>query len=78
MAVLPPIDESTIDSNVVGTWTNRTPLMNVAATYPIMSPMTPPPSAMMTVSRVHSCDSIQSSTSALVDLDLEVSPGEIS
>lgn len=39
MAVLPPIDESTIASRVVGTWINRTPRMYVAA-------MTPPPSAI--------------------------------
>ena len=78
IAVLPPIDESTIDSSVVGTCTKRIPLIYVAATNPIMSPMTPPPRAMMTVSLVHPCDNSQSSTAPFVDRDLEFSPGAIS
>lgn len=77
IAVLPPIDESTMANNVVGTWTNLIPLMYVAATNPIISPITPPPSARMTVSRVHPCDRSQSSTTPLVDRDLEFSPGGI-
>lgn len=79
MAVLPPIEESTIASKDVGTCTNRMPLLNVAATKPIMSPMTPPPRAMMTDFVSHggslSSDNNQSSMPALVALDLEVSPG---
>jgi hypothetical protein len=77
MAVLPPIDESTMASNVVGTCTNLMPLIYVAATNPIMSPITPPPSAIITVSRVHPCDSSQSSTTPLVFRDFEFSPGGI-
>ena len=54
----------------------RTPLMNVAATKPIISPITPPPTAKMTVSLVHPSSSKKSSTAALVSLLLLFSPGE--
>ena len=45
MAVLPPTDESTCASSVVGTCTKGTPRMKQAAAKPAMSPTTPPPRA---------------------------------
>ena len=51
-AVLPPTDESTIDSSVVGTCTQSTPRIQQAAANPARSPTTPPPSATTQASRV--------------------------
>ena len=48
IAVLPPIEESTIASSEVGICTNLIPRLKVAATKPIMSPITPPPKARST------------------------------
>ena len=48
IAVLPPIEESTIASSEVGICTNLIPRLKVAATNPIMSPITPPPRARST------------------------------
>ena len=45
IAVLPPTDESTCASSVVGNCTCGTPRMKQAAANPAMSPTTPPPSA---------------------------------
>ena len=47
----PPMAASIIARYVVGTWTRGTPRRNVAATNPARSPVTPPPTAMMQVSR---------------------------
>ena len=41
--VLPPIDESTWDSKVVGMLTNFKPLLNILAAKPDTSPVIPPP-----------------------------------
>jgi hypothetical protein len=41
----PPIELSTMARRVVGTPTQSTPLMYVAAAKPPMSPITPPPTA---------------------------------
>src|SRR5260221_496323 len=51
MAVLPPTDESTCASSVVGTWSNATPRWYTAAAKPARSPTTPPPSATTRPSR---------------------------
>ena len=51
MPVLPPTDESTCASSVVGTWMNGTPRMKHAAAKPAMSPTTPPPSDTTVVRR---------------------------
>lgn len=72
---MPPTLESTIANNVVGTCTNLTPLMNVAATNPTKSPTTPPPNAIMTVSLVHLFSRSQSSMLALTCRDFDCSPG---
>mmetsp|Transcript_56720 Transcript_56720/g.130414 ORF Transcript_56720/g.130414 Transcript_56720/m.130414 type:complete len:246 (-) Transcript_56720:258-995(-) len=53
MPVLPPMLESTIARTVVGTCTNGTPRMYVAAVNPERSPTTPPPRATTQVSRPH-------------------------
>jgi len=58
----------------VGTCTNGTPRMNVAATYPTKSPTTPPPSASMHVSRLQRCSSMKSSMAALTSRLLVFSP----
>jgi hypothetical protein len=50
---------------------------NVAATYPTRSPMTPPPSATTTVSRVHLFNRRKSSIAAFPSRLLDVSPGGI-
>lgn len=50
---------------------------NVAATKPARSPMTPPPSARITVSRVHLFRRRKSSIAALPSRLFEVSPGGI-
>ncbi len=47
----PPTLLSTWASRVVGTCTNPIPRNTVAATYPAMSPTTPPPSAIIRLSR---------------------------
>lgn len=78
IAVLPPIEESTIDSRVVGTCTKLIPRMYVAATYPTISPTTPPPRAMTIESLVHRFCASQSCMAPTVSLDLELSPGGIS
>ena len=49
--VLPPVEASTIDSSVVGTFTQRMPRIQVAAAKPVMSPVTPPPTATAKSSR---------------------------
>ena len=50
--VFPPTAASTIASSVVGTWTTRTPRIQVAATKPARSVAAPPPSEMTTSERV--------------------------
>lgn len=59
MAVLPPTLESTIAMVDVGTWMKGTPRMYVAATNPTRSPTTPPPSAIIQVSRLQRCESCE-------------------
>jgi hypothetical protein len=51
-AVLPPTEESTIASSVVGNCTKRTPRIQQAAAKPARSPTTPPPSASTVTSRL--------------------------
>ena len=51
-AVLPPTEESTIASSVVGSCTKRTPRIQQAETKPARSPTTPPPSASTVTSRL--------------------------
>ncbi len=46
-AVFPPTELSTCASRVVGTCMKGTPLRYVAATKPAMSPITPPPRAII-------------------------------
>ena len=41
--VLPPIEESTCESKVVGILTNFNPLLNILAAKPETSPVIPPP-----------------------------------
>ena len=45
--VLPPTDESTWDSRVVGIWTSCIPLKVILETNPAISPITPPPKAII-------------------------------
>ena len=45
MAILPPIDESSMESSVVGASTRGIPRTYVEATNPATSPITPPPTA---------------------------------
>src|SRR5919198_204850 len=45
MPVLPPTDESTCASRLVGTWMKSRPRRTLAAAKPARSPTTPPPSA---------------------------------
>ena len=47
IAVLPPTDESICARSVVGICTKSTPLRYVAAAKPAISPVTPPPKAMI-------------------------------
>jgi len=51
-AVLPPTEESTIASRVVGNCTQSMPRIQQAAAKPARSPTTPPPSAYTVASRV--------------------------
>ena len=51
MPTLPPIELSTIASSVVGTPTQSTPRIQVAAAKPARSPTTPPPIATTSPSR---------------------------
>ena len=44
---LPPIDESTCASRVVGMWIRFTPLKKVSEANPTRSPITPPPKAII-------------------------------
>ena len=53
MAVLPPTEESTAESIVVGICTYRMPRRYTAAAKPAMSPTTPPPRAMRQSERVN-------------------------
>ena len=55
--VLPPMLESTSASRLVGTWIKSIPLRYVAAVYPHISPVTPPPKARSRSLRVK-CSSI--------------------
>ena len=43
MPVLPPIDESTCESKVVGIFINFKPLLKVLDAKPTISPIIPPP-----------------------------------
>ena len=43
MPVLPPIDESTCESKVVGIFINFKPLLKVLDANPTISPIIPPP-----------------------------------
>eukprot|EP00965_Chrysotila_dentata_P242356 6204826-Pleurochrysis_carterae.AAC.1 len=51
--------------------------MKVAATKPVRSPTTPPPSATMHVSRWQRCSSMKSSMRSLTNRSLDDSPGSI-
>ncbi len=74
MAVLPPTDESTCASSVVGTCTKGTPRMYRAAAKPVMSPTTPPPSANSTVCRSQPSPSRRSKIRFSVGQSLNCSP----
>jgi hypothetical protein len=63
-AVLPPTEESTIASNVVGICTQSMPRIQQAAAKPARSPTTPPPSATTDASRVAPSDARASITVA--------------
>ncbi len=76
--VLPPTDESTCASSVVGTWTKGMPRWQIAAAKPAMSPTTPPPSAITVVERSARSSSSRVSTSCSVAQVLCVSPSGIS
>ena len=52
MATLPPTEESTWESRVVGICTKSTPRRTVAAAKPARSPTTPPPRATTASVRV--------------------------
>ncbi len=73
-AVLPPTDESTMESKVVGTCTTGMPRMNVDAVKPARSPTTPPPSATQAQSRVRPSDAMASHTSPATSKDFAPSP----
>ena len=47
MPVLPPIDESTWDNNVVGILINFIPLLKVLDAKPATSPIIPPPNEII-------------------------------
>ncbi|MNT41215.1 hypothetical protein D3C72_1775690 [compost metagenome] len=74
MAVLPPTEESTWASRVVGTCTKSTPRMNRAAASPARSPTTPPPSATTMLLRSSPSASSRSSTASSCSKDLDASP----
>ena len=46
--VFPPIEASTCDNNVVGKFIKFIPLFKILATNPAKSPITPPPTAIIT------------------------------
>ena len=73
--VLPPTAASTIPSNVVGTWTTRTPRSQVAATNPPTSVVAPPPKVTTTSERVKPASPSSSQQRSATAYDLEASPG---
>ena len=72
--VLPPTDESTIESNVVGACTSVTPRMYVEATNPARSPTTPPPKATTAQSRPSASCAMASHISLATSTDFVSSP----
>ena len=74
-AVLPPTEESTIASRVVGNCTMSTPRIQHAAAKPARSPTTPPPSASTVASRVAPSPASASITSPNRDSVFSCSPG---
>ena len=67
--VFPPTAASTIASNVVGTWTTRTPRSQVAATNPARSVTVPPPTPTTASLRVKpACPSAPQSSAATTAL----------
>src|SRR5436190_1468949 len=75
MPVLPPTAASTIASNVVGTWTTRTPRSHVAATKPPRSVVAPPPTATTASLRVRPAAPMDSQQPAATSAVLARSPG---
>ncbi len=72
--VLPPTDESTIESSVVGACTSVTPRMYVEAANPARSPTTPPPSATTAQSRPSESCAMASHISLATSTDFVSSP----
>ena len=73
-AVFPPTDESTCARSVVGIWIKSIPLRKQAAANPVISPTTPPPSAMMKSLRVMFCSQRKSKISLSVLMHFDCSP----
>ena len=69
--VLPPIALSTCATNVVGTCQKCKPRENVAATNPVRSPTTPPPTARIAVLRsiLRRANSFHNRSDSVRDLD---------
>src|ERR1700758_1111998 len=75
MAVLPPTEESTCASSVVGTCTQSSPRRTAAAQKPARSPTTPPPSAITTSPRSTFAAISASHTRSNMAMLFEPSPG---
>ena len=73
-AVLPPTDESTMASRVVGTCIKQIPLKNTDAAKPAVSPTTPPPRATIASLRVISFSPRKLSILVSVCMDFDFSP----
>jgi hypothetical protein len=73
--VLPPTEESTCASKVVGTCTTSRPRRSSAAASPERSPTTPPPSATTTSLRSMRASSSRSQTVSSMRQLFELSPG---
>jgi len=72
--VLPPTEESTIASSVVGIWMKSMPRIQQAALKPARSPTTPPPSAITQASRVAPSSASAASTRSTLAKLLCASP----
>ena len=71
---MPPTEESTIESRVVGTCTTGTPRMYAAAANPARSPTTPPPKAATAQSRPKPMPAMASHISPSTSMDFDPSP----
>ena len=75
---MPPTEESTWASRVVGIWMKSTPRRMVAAAKPARSPTTPPPRATTASVRVRPKSIMFSQSSVSMAGDLLLSPAGIS